>query len=135
MANLKWVQVAPYVTIVDVGALPAVALTVNLDTWNKLPKEVRDIMQEAANVFMEKGMKEVAEEVLVTREKIEELGGKISTLDPKERKRWVNALPEIPLKMAKEGDAKGLPGTEVLNRYIELQKAAGYTFAKDWKVE
>ena len=135
MAGLKWPQVAPYLTLVDVGAVPAVNLTVNLNTWNKLPKEIRNIMQEAANIYMDKGMQEVAKEVQASREKIKQLGGKITTLDPNERKRWVNALPEIPLKMAKEADAKGMPGSKILKRYIELQKATGYTFPRDWKVE
>lgn len=135
MAALKWPQVAPYVTLIDLGAVPAIVLTINMNTWNKLPKEIRDIMQEAASIFMDKGMQELAADVQMSREKVKQLGGKINTLNPSERQRWVNALPEMPGKNAKEADAKGMPGTKVIKRYIELQKAAGYAFPRDWKLE
>ena len=134
-AGLKWPQVAPYVSLIELGAIPGVLLTINLNTWNKLPKEIRDIMQEAANVYMDKGMKELVADVQSSREKLKQLGAKITTLDPNERKRWANALPEIPAKMAKEADAKGMPGSKVVKRYIEMQKATGYTFPRDWKLE
>jgi TRAP-type C4-dicarboxylate transport system substrate-binding protein len=135
MAALKWPQVAPYVTLIDLGAVPAIALTINMDTWKKLPKEIRNIMQEAASILMDKGMKELAADVRMSRENIEKLGGKINTLAPGERQRWVKALPELPNISAKEADAKGMPGSEVIKRYIELQKASGYAFPRDWKVE
>jgi TRAP-type C4-dicarboxylate transport system substrate-binding protein len=135
MAALKWPQVAPYVTLIDLGAVPAIILTINTNLWNKLPKEIRNIMQEAASVFMDKGMKELAADVQMSREKVKQLGGKITTLDPIERQRWVNALPEMPGKNAEEADAKGMPGSKVIKRYIEMQKAAGYSFPRDWKVK
>jgi len=63
------------------------------------------------------------------------LGGKLNPLDPGERQRWVKALPELPGSNAKEADAKGMPGSKLVRRYIEMQKAAGYAFPRDWKVE
>ena len=135
MAALKWPQVAPYVTLVDLGAVPAIALTVNLDTWNKLPKEIRDIIDDAATLLMEKGMQELAADVQRSREKIRSMGGKINSLEPGERERWIAALPEIPINSAREADAKGMPGSKVVKRYIEMQKASGYVFPRNWKVE
>jgi TRAP-type C4-dicarboxylate transport system substrate-binding protein len=135
MAGLKWPQVAPYVTLIDLGAPMGAFLTINLDTWKKLPKEVQDIMLEAADVLMGKGVKEVQTDVEVSRKKLKQMGAKITRLDAKERMRWANALPEIPARMAKKADEKGLPGSKVVKRYIQLQKETGYVFPREWKIE
>lgn len=135
MAGLKWTEVAPYVTIVDFGAPPAVALTVNLRTWNKLPAEVRHIISEAAVLLAEQGTKEMSVGTKKVRGVLEKMGAQVTVLDPKERQRWADTLPNVAKKRAKEADAKGLPGSKLIKRYIEMQEEASYLFPRHWAID
>ena len=52
-----------------------------------------------------------------------------------ERRRWALALPNIAKAWAKRLDDKKLPGTKVLNTYMDLSRKAGIKFARDWDKE
>jgi len=132
MAGLKWPEVAPYVTIIDLGAPPAVALTINLKTWNGLPEAVRKIIAESGRLLADQGVKDVTAETLMAREVLKKMGAQIYVLPKEEREKWARALPNVPAQKAKEADAKGLPGTPLFKKYIELQEKAGYVFPRRW---
>jgi len=135
MAGLKWPEVAPYVTIIDLGAPPAVALTINLKTFKRLPDSVRQIITECGQLLADQGVKDVTAETIVARKVLTKMGGQVAVLPKEERKKWAQILPDVPNQKAKEADAKGLPGTPLIKRYIELQEKAGYVFPRRWKVE
>jgi len=136
MAGLKWPEVAPYVTVIDLGAPPAAALTINLKTWKKLPPEVRKIISSAAVLLADQGCKEMSAMTQMVRQVLQKkMRATVSVLDPKERQRWAKALPNVPEMKAREADAKGLPGTKLIKRYIELQEAAGYRFPRNWPMK
>ncbi len=135
MANLKWPEVAKYVTVVDLGAIVWSGLTVNLDVWNKLPPEVRKIIKEVGEAWAIREPEETAEESEQNRKKIISMGGRISTLAPEERAKWAARLPNQPRIKAKEAEARGLPGKELLRSYIKLQEEAGYRFPREWKID
>lgn len=135
MAGLKWPEVAPYVTIVDLGSAPGVALTINKKTWEKLPPEVRKIIAESAVMLADQGSREMAASVVAVREHLKKSGATVTVLDPKERLKWARSLPDVAAKKAAEADKKGLPGSKVIKRYIELQEKAGYEFPRNWNVQ
>lgn len=135
MAGLKWPEVAPYVTIIDLGAPPATVLTINLDTWNNLPREVCQIIAESAQVMTYQGCKEMNADTQKIRELLKKMGAQISDLAPNERQRWANSLPNIVNKIAKDADSKGLPGSSLMNRYIQMQQESGYIFPRQWIIE
>jgi TRAP-type C4-dicarboxylate transport system substrate-binding protein len=132
MAGLKWPEVAPYVTIVDLGAPPAAALTINQRTWRKLPPEVQNIVRESAVLLSDQGASELAASGQAVRAALVKMGAKVSTLDPAERQRWAERLPDAAKAKAMEADKKGLPGTELIQRYIQLQEKNGYVFPRKW---
>ena len=35
----------------------------------------------------------------------------------------------------KEGEERGVPANKIVQRWVELQKEAGYEFTRDWKIE
>ena len=110
MAGLKWPEVAPYVTIVDLGAPPAAALTINQRTWQKIPPEVQSILLESAGLLAEKGSSELAASGQAVREALRGMGAQVSALDPAERQRWAELLPDVAKAKAAEADNQGLPG-------------------------
>jgi TRAP-type C4-dicarboxylate transport system substrate-binding protein len=135
MAGLKWPEVAKYVTIIDLGSPPAAALTINLRTWKRLPPQVRTIIARSARLLADKGARVIRVVDLKIRGFLAKMGAKVSRLPRAERIKWAAALPEIPLIKAREADRRGLPGTALIKKYIQMQQAAGYVFPRRWKVD
>ena len=128
-------EVAPYITLVDLGAVAVASININLDTWKKLPAEVRDIIQEVGDEYSLVEPKMVEESIGACREKIKSMGGKFFTLPNAERAQWTAALPNQPNIKAKEADAKGLSGSAVMRAFIKYQKQEGYEFPREWKID
>jgi hypothetical protein len=59
----------------------------------------------------------------------------VADLPQDQREAWANALPDLAGTSARDLDAKGLPGSEVLNAYMAGLKARGETPVRDWKAE
>lgn len=135
MAGLKWPEVAPYITLVDIGAVTCASINVNLDTWKKLPSEVRDILVEVGDSYSLVEAKMVEDSIEGMRKKIIAMGGKITPLSKEDKKRWTDALPNQPNIKAKEADGKGLPGSEIVRAFIKYQKELGYEFPREWVVD
>ena len=135
MAGLKWPEVAPYVTVVDLGSPPGAALTINLNTWNKLPPEVKKIIAESAETLSSQGSQELAGDREKIRAALKNMGAQVSILPEAERKRWADALPNTAKMKADEADAKGLPGSALIKRYMEMQEEAGYVFPRRYQVD
>lgn len=135
MVGLKWPEVAPYVTIIDLGAPPGVALTINLKTYKKLPPKVQNILRESALLMVDKGCREMTSDTKKIRGLLTKMGATVKVIPAKERQKWADLLPDVPKIKAKEADAKGLPGTKLIKRYIQLEEEAGYVFPRQWKLD
>ncbi len=48
-ATFKIAEVAPYMLSADLGAVNTKTVTVNKDYWDRLPDEVKDVLQEVAD--------------------------------------------------------------------------------------
>jgi TRAP-type C4-dicarboxylate transport system substrate-binding protein len=132
--NLKLYEPAPFYTLIGFGAITWHGLTINLDTWNRLPPEVQEILVEVAKEFEEKtGEVNKAEYA----RHVEELRGKttVKELPDDVRKAWAEALAAWPQQIAKEIDGKGLPGSETLKLALKAAEDAGYTWPVRYQIE
>ena len=68
-------------------------------------------------------------------EKFTAAGGTVVELSADERTAWAKSMPNIAVEWAKELDANGAPGSDMLIAYIEKLKAAGEEPARDWAAE
>ena len=59
-------------------------------------------------------------------------GGTIVEMSPEARAAWASAMPNIAQEWAAELNAKGEPGTEMLNAYLAKLAAAGFSPVRDW---
>ena len=59
-------------------------------------------------------------------------GAQVIELDAAERRRWAETIPNVAKGWAKDLDAKGLPGTTVLEAYMRAQREAGVPILRDW---
>lgn len=127
--NLKLYEVAPYYTLIGFGSMTWHGLTINKDTYESLPDDVKEILHEvAAEYEQQTGIVNRAE----YDRYVEELRKLItvSEISPEVRKAWAQSLAEWPQKVADELNAQGLPATQVLNLVLDRAEANGY----EWPV-
>ncbi|MBM3526716.1 MAG: C4-dicarboxylate ABC transporter substrate-binding protein [Alphaproteobacteria bacterium] len=124
--NFKLYEKGKYYTEIGFGAITWHGLTVNSARWAKLPKEVQDIILEVAREYetmtgtvnKENYPKQIAE--------LKAKGAVVRQLPDKVRLDWANSLAKWPAQMAKELDAKGLPGTLVLETALKAAEDNGH---------
>lgn len=128
----KTYEAAKLYTKMDFGVSTGTAMTVNTATWNKFPGYVKDIFRDVAKDWphwqIAIDTKKAAKFAKIMKKK----GVKFSAMSQKERLRWANTMPNISREWAKRQDAKGLPGTKVLNAYFAELKAVNAKGLRDW---
>lgn len=97
----------------------------NLDVWNSLPDDIKAVFNDEEVVnFIESNMEKSAHESEEAgiQWAIDNHGTKVIELSDEEQQKFVDVLNESKKSIAAAFDAEGLPGTEILNRMIELSK-------------
>ena len=131
----KLYEVAPYMTVVDFGAMYAGAMAINKGRWDKLPDEVKAAFRKAANAYKGVYITEQTARIRASMQAWEKNGGKIVKLDAAERAKWVKTIPNPAREWVRQSEAKGLPAKKVLGEYMESVRATGYRFPRDFDRE
>jgi TRAP-type C4-dicarboxylate transport system substrate-binding protein len=128
----KTYQVAPYFTQVDFGPSNVSGITVNRDTWEKLPDFVKKIFLETAELYPhwiieneEANMKKFMGIMLKS-------GVKTYDMSEVERKRWASMMPNIAQAWAERQEKLGLPGRQVLAAFMGELRARKIEIAREW---
>ncbi|MDJ0631159.1 MAG: C4-dicarboxylate TRAP transporter substrate-binding protein [Rhodobacter sp.] len=130
--TFKIAEVAPYMLRADLGAVNSKTITVNKAYWDGLPGEVQDVLQEVAVLYRDHVAGIAMDRAAASRDAYVAAGGTIVEIDPAERAAWAAAIPDIAGEWAANLDAKGEPGTDMLNAYLAKLKAAGFEGVRDW---
>ena len=130
--TFKIAEVAPYMLRADIGAVNSKTITVNQDYWNKLPTEVKSVLQQVAVAYRDHVAGIAMDRAQASRDAYVAAGGTIVELAPAERMAWANAMPNIAAEWATRLDAEGHAGTDMLNAYMGKLRAAGFTPVRDW---
>jgi TRAP-type C4-dicarboxylate transport system substrate-binding protein len=133
--NFKLYEKAKYYTEIGFGAITWHGLTINQARWNRLPKDVQDIILEVGKEYeaatgtvnKEAYPKQVAE--------LKAKGAVVRTLPDKVRQDWANSLAGWPAQKAKELDAMGLPGTQVLETALAAAEANGHKWPVRYQIK
>lgn len=133
--RFKLHEVAPYHKNVGFGAVTAAVITVNINVWNKLPKEIQDIILQVAREYEIKEAEAQARDDKESLEKMKAEKANISDLPFEEKVKWANLLPNLPNEKAKEADKQGLPGSPVIKAYLKYLEDEGYKFPRKWTIE
>ncbi|MGH1483746.1 MAG: C4-dicarboxylate TRAP transporter substrate-binding protein [Geminicoccales bacterium] len=132
--NLKLYEPGPYYTLIGFGSMTWHGLTINKDTYDELPDEVKDILLEVAADFEQQTGSVNASEY---DRLVEELRGTItvSEISPDVRKAWAESLAAWPQTLADDLNGQGLPASEVLNLVIERAEANGYEWPVRYEIK
>ena len=130
--NLRMYQVAPHFLRANLGGSIAYALTVNNDTWRRLPPEVQQVLRAQAADFGQAlgsfvmGFNDTAANTW------REGNRTIGELPDADRTRWAAGMPNIAREWAQDLDRRNLPGTAVLEAYMDAMRRAEQPIARHW---
>ncbi|HEX7007471.1 MAG TPA: TRAP transporter substrate-binding protein DctP [Alphaproteobacteria bacterium] len=130
----KTYEAAPHVVRTYFGVTPTPCLTVNAETWKKLPDYVQKIMLDVAQEWAVENVKLDEQRVAAAAKAMEAKGVSIVDMPDSERARWAKMMPNIAKEWAADLDKRGLPGSKVLAAYMEEVRAAGKVI-RDWEKE
>ncbi len=128
----KMYEVAPQIVKTGFGAINAFDIVFNKNSWDRLPPEVRQAIQRAADAHQEAMVARIERETDAAFQAMAKSGATVTELSPEERARWAATLPNIAERWAAPLEAKGLPAREVLRTYVENLRKAGAQPARDW---
>jgi C4-dicarboxylate-binding protein DctP len=122
---------APNYTLINFGSVGgAVVLTVNSEAIAALPADVQKIIREVGLDYERVASVALNEGQAQGLKNLEEAGASIRTLDDSVRTDWAESLADFPNQMAKDADARDMPGSEIIRDYIEEVSRNGH----DWPV-
>ncbi|WP_421982853.1 C4-dicarboxylate TRAP transporter substrate-binding protein [Roseibium sp.] len=126
----KHYEVAPYVTLVGIGAQMTGGLGINKDVWDGLSDDVRKVLTELGEEYTVAHAEEVMARYDAFLAKLPEVGATVTTLPAEEVSTWADGLPNL----AKDwSDANASDGAEdVLQAYMAKVREAGLEPRIDW---
>lgn len=125
--NLKLYEPGPYYTLIGFGSMTWHGMTINKDTFDELPEDVRAILLEVAAEYEEQtGIVNQREYDRL----INELRGLITVteIDPAVRQDWAESLQNWVKTTASDLESKGLPAKQVMNLVLDRAEARGYAW-------
>lgn len=124
--GFKFYEPAPHYTQIGFGAMGVNALTMNARKLASLPEDVQKILREVGQAFEAQAGASLNARQVSGLEGLKEAGAKLKVLPEEARAGWAKSLAAFPGNQAKEADGRGLPGTEVMNNYLDAVAETGY---------
>lgn len=128
-------EVAPYFTKTDFGAQFFNAVTINTNSWNNLPDDVKPIVEQLGKEWAGVTAKVCAEKDAQGLQTLRDLGVDVREISPEAKKEWAEALKDFPNRMAQDANSRDLPGSEVLNFYMSEIEKLGHVWPHRYVVE
>jgi C4-dicarboxylate-binding protein DctP len=133
--GFKFGEVAKYYTTMGWGSVVAYPMTVNNDTWAKLPDDVKKIIMEEVEVYETAVEDEGVVKFKSALENLRNQGVTVRDLGSEERGKMALAIEPWVNEKAQEYEDLGFPGKATFKRLIELSKANGATPVHDYVIK
>lgn len=134
--NLKVYEVAPYYLDTNFNVIPFFnAITVNMDTWNSLPDEVRTILAEVGSEYLDYEAKFITQIHDEDLEALKAYGCTVTNFSREEQEKWAASLPDIVNELVVRLNKAGYRGTEIVESYYEILESHGIQRIRDWKIK
>lgn len=124
--NMKLYEPGPHYTLIGFGSMTWHGLTINKNTWNRLPKDVQPILRQVARDFEQKTGTNNKERYDQDVAKLRNGLAKVRELPEQVRQDWAQALKDWPQEHANELKKQGLPVVKVLNTVLDSAEKRGY---------
>ena len=127
-------EVAKHYTTIDILSPVPYTLWTNLDLWNSLTPEDKKIWQEVGKEAEEVHVTLMEDADATVRQVYLDDGVTFHIMSDADIEKWMNAMPDVVTEWAESMEAKGLPGWEVADMYLELSAREGWTYPRQWGV-
>jgi TRAP-type C4-dicarboxylate transport system substrate-binding protein len=128
-------EVAPYITLVGIGAQLTGGMAINLDTWNDLPEDIQLVLAELGTEYSGGVAAEVGARYARGLVSMQEEGATVTELPPAEKQRWIDGLPNIAGRWVEATEARGIPAGDVLRVYMQAVRSRGAEPLRNWDLE
>jgi TRAP-type C4-dicarboxylate transport system substrate-binding protein len=129
-------ELGAYRLEVDFGSISPITLTVNKDTWGKLPDEVKAAFRQAADAWAADNDRRIKAGSEAGRQRCEKENGlKITKLSDEDRRAWAFALPNVAQNWAKREDGAKLPGSRMLTAWMDFMREKKQPIVRNWDRE
>ena len=125
-------DVAPNCLQLPTGYWVGNQITINSDLFNSFPENIQQIFLEVGKEATGYQVKLYVEEEAKQIEDMKAKGVTFYTLSEAEKLEWAKKLGNVPERWAIDAEARGLPGKEIMNRYLELIEQSGWKFPAKW---
>jgi TRAP-type C4-dicarboxylate transport system substrate-binding protein len=132
--SFKLNEVSKQYVDMDFGSIATPLITMNKDSFNALPPEVRKIILEEGKHFNEAMGRVTYERQVASVARMKELGLEVRQASQEMKEAWAKQLANIPKQRFEEINKARMPG-EVVYAYVKALKAAGHKFPRDWDAE
>jgi TRAP-type C4-dicarboxylate transport system substrate-binding protein len=132
---MKYPEAAPYVTKVGFGAQYSVVLTMNKDSFNKLPPAVQKIFLEVGEQWGKQSDKAYMTAGEAGYKTLPSFKAHLFELPEEERKKWAFAMPNIAKEWAATMEKQGLPGEQALKALMDEARKEGIKPVRNWDRE
>ena len=126
----KHYEVAPYVTLVGLGAHMTGGLGINKDVWDGLSEDVQQVLRELGEEYTVAHAEEVMARYESFLAQLPEVGATVTELPASEIAAWADGLPNLAQDWVSANADDG--AAEVLEAYMSKVKDAGLTPRIDW---
>jgi len=133
--NFKLYEVGRYYTEIGFGAITWHGLTINKNRFNRLPKDVQQILREVGREY-EKRTGTVNEENYPKQlEQLKSVGANVRQLPDAVRADWAQSLKGWPQEKASELDKAGMPASQVLKLALQEAEKLGHKWPVRYQVK
>jgi TRAP-type C4-dicarboxylate transport system substrate-binding protein len=128
-------EVAPYVTLVSIGAMVNGAMAINRETFEALPAELQAILRELGHEYSRVIGVETAARYERALAGMETEGAVVTEFPRNERLAWLERLPNIPRRWAAATERRGYAANQVLSAFMSEVRARGGEPLRNWDLE
>lgn len=132
---MKYPEAAPYVTKVGFGAQYSVVLTMNKDSFGKLPPAVQKIFLEVGEQWGAQSDKAYMTAGEAGYKSLPSFNAHLYEFPQEERKKWADAMPNIAKEWAASMEKQGLPGNQALSALMNEARKDGVKPVRNWDRE
>ena len=125
-------EVAPYITLVGIGAQFNGGVAMNRETWDRLPADVQAVMSELGRDYSRTLADEVNRRYEDALAAVQREGAQVTTLPDAEKRKWIDGLPDIAGQWVRSAESRGHPAGETLRAYLAALRARGGEPLRNW---
>ena len=133
--NFKLNEVAKHYTEVGFGSITWHGLTMNKNRFNRLPKDVQDIILEVAKEYEARTGTVNDENYPKQLAQLRTMGVTVKSVPDSVRVDWANSLRAWPQQHAETLDKQGLPASQVLKLTLEEAEKLGHKWPVRYSVK